>query len=336
MITPKNEPSFDLLDQIDTWGLKYCTFFTALELNLFTIIHSGNHSLSQIAKVAKSNQRGVRAILEALCSLGLLKKHKSQYHLTATSKAFLVRGSPTCSVDFYLAHWPSRAHLTDSVRTGKPQINIRLSDYEQMWADYTAIDLLYWQEKAQMARERWQELGITSTTNIRILDAACGSGIYSFVCAQDDPTVQVTCLDLPKVLKVSEKLAIKLKIKNQVKFIPGDLLQVQLPHQHFDVVWFGAILYYFSPEELNFLFLKTKNCLKPGGRVVIRSVSAGEDDPQDEMALLLQVEMVHLTETSYIYNFLEYKKFLEHAGFGQVRRHSNLLVSAIKQKGMLQ
>jgi len=332
MSEDRTKSAFDVLDQIDTWGLKFHTFFTALELDLFTIIHSGHHSINQIVRSTQSSIRGVKAILEDLCTIGLLNKHHFQYWLSPTAEAFLVRGSPTCCVDFYLAHWPSRTHLTESVRYRKPMINVRLADFEQMWADYTAIDLVDWQQRASTARERWRELGLTYTANLRILDAACGSGIYSFVCAQDDPTVRVTCLDLPKVLQVAAKLTEKMDIADQIDYLPGDLLKVDFPHQYFDVVWYGAILYYFTPQELDSLLHKTYKCLKPRGKIVIRSLAAGEDEVLDEFALLLQVEMVHLTEHSYVYAFPEYKKILKKTGFREVTPHSNVLISAIKSK----
>jgi 2-polyprenyl-3-methyl-5-hydroxy-6-metoxy-1,4-benzoquinol methylase len=153
------------------------------------------------------------------------------------------------------------------------------------------------------------------------------------VLAQADPATRVTALDLPKVLAVAAQVAAHMGVREQVTFCPGNLLEVDLPAGEFDIVLFGAILYYFSPENITALLRKAAwHALAPGGLVVIRTIIADEERCQDEMALLMAVELLHDAAQGEVYTFSEYKAFLDAAGFSNVTQHSNRLISARKRR----
>ena len=179
-------------------------------------------------------------------------------------------------------------------------------------ADLTASDLVTWPRRAETARERWAQLGISAEIRrgLRILDAACGCGVDSFVLAQADPSARVTALDLPKVLAIAAQVAAHMGVREQVTFCPGNLLEVDLPAGEFDVVLFGAILYYFSPDNVTAVLRKAWHALVPGGLVVIRTIIADEERCQDEMALLMAVELLHDAAQGKVYTFSEYNAFL--------------------------
>ena len=288
-------PSLTIIDDLDWWGLKATVVRVALEFDVFTTIAAVHHTLDDIATATRSSKRGMRILLDALCPLGLLRKSQGAYFLTPTSEAFLVRGKSTYCADAYLTLWRDRDQLVEAVRTGTASLNLPNSAAEDMWANFTASDLLTWPQQAEMARDRWTQLGITKETRpgLHILDAACGSGVGSFVLAQADPTAHVTALDFPKVLAIAAEIAERMGIREQVTFRSGNLLTVEFPTEQFDVILFGAILYYFNSDEVNAVLRKAYHALKPDGLVVIRSLIADEERCQAEIALLLAVELLH-------------------------------------------
>jgi 2-polyprenyl-3-methyl-5-hydroxy-6-metoxy-1,4-benzoquinol methylase len=274
----------------------------------------------------------VRILLDALCPVGLLRKSQGAYSLTPAADAFLVRGKATYCADAYLTFWRDRDRLVEAVQTGTATLDIPGPAAEDLWTGYTASDLLTWPQRAKTARERWTQVGITAETRqgLRVLDVACGSGVGSLVLAQDDPTTHVTALDLPKVLAIAAQVAETMGVREQVTFLPGNLLEVEFPAEQFDVVWFGAILYYFSPDNITAVFRKAHHALKLGSLVVIRSIIADEERCQDETALLLAVELLHDAPDGEVYAFSDYKTFLEASDFTDVTQHGDSLITAKK------
>jgi len=330
--TETTTPSLAVIDDLDLWGLKYTVVRLAMELDIFTTIATGHCVLEEIAAAIHASKRGVRILLDALCPLGLLNKSQGAYSLTPTAEAFLVRGKPTYCADAYLTFWRDRDRLMEAVRTGTATLDIPTSAAEEMWANFTAPNLLTWPQQCETARERWTQLGITGETRrgLHILDVACGPGVGSFVLAQADPTDHVTALDFPKVLDIAAQVAEKMGIREQVTLCPGNLLAVEFPAEQFDVVLFGAILYYFSPDNVTAVFRKAHHALKSGGLVVIRTIIADEERCQDETALFLAIEFLHDAPNGEVYTFSEYKAFLDTSGFTDVTLHGNRLISAKK------
>jgi len=325
-------PSLGVIEDLDFWGLKYAAVKLAMELDLFTAVAAAGGRPEEIAGAIGVSQRGLRILLDALCPLGLLHKSEGVYSLTPTAETFLVRGRPAFCADANLAFWRDRDRLPEAVRTGRATLNLPGPQAEEVWAGLTASDLVTWPLRVETARERWALLGITAETEpgLRVLDAACGCGLGSFVLAQADPTARITALDLPKVLAIAAQIAEQMGVREQVTFFPGDLLEVEFPAEQFDVVLFGAILYYFSPERVTAVLRKAYRALVPGGRVVIRTVIADEERCQDEMALWLAVELLHDAPDSEVYAFWQYQAFLTVANFTEVTQHSNRLISARK------
>src|SRR5271157_2158956 len=66
----------------------------AIDLDLFTAIAEGNHTLSAIARRIKASEKGTRVLCDYLTMTGFLVKHADQYSLTPDSAAFLDRRSP--------------------------------------------------------------------------------------------------------------------------------------------------------------------------------------------------------------------------------------------------
>lgn len=85
--------SFRVIEEIDTFGLKWTVLKTAIELDVFTTIASGHQSLEEIAHATRCSVRGMRVLLNALCPLGLLTKSANNYAVTPTAQAYLVRSA---------------------------------------------------------------------------------------------------------------------------------------------------------------------------------------------------------------------------------------------------
>jgi hypothetical protein len=232
MKEPKVEPpSLDSIHEIEDAIWKATVLKGALELDVFPVIAKGHHTLKDIAAVTQCSERGMRILLDALCPLGLLSKSDGEYALTPTSEVYFVPGEPTYYGDWCLRielAWEARALIAEGVRTGKAVgVDATRPESDDLWASDYANALLNWPQRAEQYREIWETLNINKETQpgLRILDAACGPGVRSFVLAQADAGARVTALDLPKVLeKVTTKVAEAMGVKEQVTFRSDDIL----------------------------------------------------------------------------------------------------------------
>ncbi len=95
----------------------------AIELNLFTHVSAGRHTVEEIAKASGAASRGIRALTNYLTILGFLHKDGDGYRLTQDSEVFLDRKSPAYvggAVGFLLTDDLREAfdQLTSAVRKG--------------------------------------------------------------------------------------------------------------------------------------------------------------------------------------------------------------------------
>ena len=187
-----------------------------------------------------------------------------------------------------------------------------------------------WAEIAGQAREGWKMLRVSRETfpAAQVLDVACGSGAKSDSLPQDDPEARVTAVDSPEVLAIAARIAEEMGVAQQVTFRPGDIRTMEFPQSAFDLVRFGAVLYFFNPDQVISLLARANRALRPGGVVVISSLQVDERRCEAEVPLLNAIDFFIASPYSEVYSFSEYRPFLETAGFTDVARHSDYLISA--------
>ena len=324
--------AFRVIEEIDTFGLKWTVLKTVLELEVFTAIAGGHRRLEEIARATRCSVRGMRVLLDALCPLGLLSKSRGLYTLTPAAQAYLVRTAPTCCADIYLALFQNREHFADCVRTGKPAIDLTAPEAEHLWVSYAAPYLLLWPELAEIVRRRWAAAGLTGETlsGAHVLDVACGGGVKSFVLARADSTVRVLAVDSPKVLAVTAQIAQAMGVAAQVSYESGDVLHMDLGSEQYDIVLLGNILHFFPASQIQGMLGKIHQALRVGGLIVVDDGVLDEERCQAEQVLLSAVFLVNSAPYGQFYTFSEYRKFLEQAGFRQVMLHGERPVTARK------
>ncbi len=338
---PSGPPSFDalleVLNSFEYGVLKAAALNAALELDVFTIIAGGRHSLEGITDSAHADKRGMRILLDALCPLGLLAKSGRGYSLTPVSDAFLVRGKPTYYGTWMLQAglgWKARGRAAECIRTGKPVgFDASGSEADEIWASDVAPHLLIWPESAERAREMWRMVGVGRGTypGVRVLDVACGSGVNGFVLAQNDRNARVTGLDLnPRVLDVAARVAEAMGVSRQVTLRRADILEVDLGREEYDVIIFGRILFFFQPDRVEYILRRAHRALKPGGLVVISGPIADEERCRATMALLAAFKLFIFVPWSMVYTSAEYRRMLEASGFTDAKECSDSVMAAGK------
>lgn len=321
-------PNRDVLDDL-AFGLRKATVLkAAIELEIFTRIAEGHRTAPALSRIGGTSERGTRILLDALAFVGLLSKIHGEYKLSPTADAFLVKGKPSYFGDALLGDfaWDARGQLSRTVRTGKTTLPSAIADSsEALWAGIAASSLVDWQRQAEEANVLWDKVGVAPENGkpLRLLDFASGAGLLALALAKRFPTVRVTAVDRPMVLTYTKQIAESMDVAGQLTTLAGDALSAEFKPGSFDIVLFGNITDYMSPEQNIGMFRKAYECLSPSGRVIIDAPITDEEHKGPGEVALAGTELLLFSPEGDTYTLAEYRGMLETAGFSEVTAYKD-------------
>ena len=295
----------------------------AVSNKVFDTLDSGAKTIDQVSKTTGASQRGLRAIMNALVGLELLKKdQQGKYSLTPESENFLVSTKPgTLAGSFPMIMQrliPLWLKLDDIVRTGRPAES---RNQEHPGTEFftelveNIIPMSY-----GSAQKLADHLKLARLKNeLRVLDIAAGSGIWGIALAQKSSRVRVTAVDWAGMIPTTKRITQKFGVSDQFKFIQGDINEVEFG-DGYDVATLGHILHSEGEERSRRLLKRTAHALKSGGTISIAEWLVNDDRTEPLPSLMFAVQMLVNTEKGDTFSFNEIKGWLEEAGFKKVRK----------------
>jgi len=107
---------------------------------------------------------------------------------------------------------------------------------------------------------------LTTPHATHILDIGCGAGNYTLKLLQHLPNTPVTLIDLSKPMLDRAQQRIKQVSKGKITTIQGDIREINLGTEQYDIVLAAAVLHHLRTDtEWETLFKKIYTSLKPGG-----------------------------------------------------------------------
>ena len=243
----------------------------AVANKIFDTLASEAKNVEEVSRQTGASVRGLRAIMNALVGLELLKKSGDKYALTPESEAFLVSNKPGTLAGFFsmnrvrlMQHW---LKLDEIVRTGRP------AEARNQEGPGTEFFSQLVENIIPMSYGSAQALGdhlklADATNQTRVLDLASGSGIWGIALAQKSPRVQVTAIDWAGMIPTTKRITQKFGVEDRFKFVEGDLLEADFG-EGYDIATLGHILHSEGENRSRELLKKTANALKPGGTIAI-------------------------------------------------------------------
>ena len=293
----------------------------AVSNKVFDILSKGAQTVEEVSNVTGASPRGLRAIMNALVGLELLRKSGNKYSLTSESAAFLVSNKPGTLAGFFPMNMerliPLWLKLDEIVRTGRPA---ETRNEEHPGTEFFT-ELV--ENIIPMSYESANALGdhlklAKAKTETRILDLAAGSGIWGFVLAQKSSQVRVTAVDWAGMIPTTRRITQKFGVGDRFKFIEGDLLEVDFG-KNYDIATLGHILHSEGEERSRDLLKKTFRALKSGGTIAIGEWLVNDERTEPLPSLMFAVNMLVNTEHGDTFSFNEIKRWLEEAGFKKAR-----------------
>jgi len=281
---------------------------TANNYRIFDYLDKKWLSSDEIAQVMQINERAVKILLDALVSLGFLKKSKSKYKNTPFASSFLVKDKPYYQGDIirhYNTLWDNWSKLDRILKTGRP--SRKPKNLEAFIRGMHNIAIL----KANKIVRHIPLKGIK-----KVLDLGGGPGTYSMVFAEK--LLDVTLFDFPETLKIAKPLILEKGFKN-IKFKAGDFL-VDPIGKHYDLVFISQVLHAYSPRDCNFILKKVYEALNPDGMVAIYEFYLDKSQTSPLPSALFAVNMLVNTKGGRSYTPEEIKSWLENTGFNNIKQ----------------
>jgi SAM-dependent methyltransferase len=313
-------------ERLQQFGFAYAPpliIAAAVNNKVFDALQSGAKTVHEVKKETGASHRGLRAIMDALVGLELLKKDRqAKYSLTPESHAFLISDKPGTLAGFFgsilpvmISRW---LRLTDIVRDGRPAVAVNQENegtefFSQLVE--TIIPMSY-----ASAQKLAHHLKVAKAKDqSRVIDLAAGSGVWGIALAQKSPRLRVTAVDWAGMIPTTKRITQKFGVRDRFEFIEGDLLEANFG-DGYDVATLGHILHSEGEKRSRQLLKKVFRALKSGGTIAIAEWLVNDDRTKPLPSLMFCVQMLVNTEKGDTFSFDQIKDWLEEAGFKKMRK----------------
>lgn len=305
------------------WASK--TLLSAVELGVFTELAHGPKSFDALSAQLRLHPRAARDFLDTLVALGFLTRRATEYANTPETDLFLDRNKPSYVGGILeMANtrlYPFWAHLTEALRTGLPQNEVKTGQagmFETLYADHTRL-------KEFLAAMT----GVSHGANMTIARVFPWNNYKSFVdigTAQGDLAVQIALanphlkgigFDLPQVAPIFNEYATRLGVAGRLAFQSGDFFKQDLPKA--DVVLMGHILHDWDLPTKKMLIKKAYDALPVGGALVVYEAIIDDDRSKNAFGLMMSLNMLIETPGGFDYTGSDCIGWMAQAGFSAMR-----------------
>ncbi len=112
-----------------------------------------------------------------------------------------------------------------------------------------------------------------------LLDIGCGAGNYSLMMLSKVPDLNCTLVDLSDLMLAKAFERVSLETSQAVEILHGDIREVNLKENYFDIILAGAVLHHLrDDQDWETTFTKLYKLLKPGGCLMISDLIAQDTE----------------------------------------------------------
>lgn len=305
------------------WGSK--ALLSAVELRVFTVLADGPLTGEQLRQRLRLHPRAVPDFFDTLLALGFLQREGSgeqaAYRNTAETQHFLDRNSPAYVggiLEMANARlYPFWADLTEALRTGQPQNEIKHSG-EPMFAK------LY-EDPARLEQFMAAMSGISAgnftllaekfdfSRHATLADVGGATGQLACIVAARHPHLRCVSLDLPRVTAIAERHIERRGLSSRVRAQPLDFFVDPLPRA--DVITMGMILHDWNLEKKLQLMRKAFDALPEGGCLIAVDNVIDDDRRENAFGLLMSLNMLIEFGDAFDYTGADFAGWAREVGF---------------------
>ncbi|MFZ1728541.1 MAG: class I SAM-dependent methyltransferase [Bacteroidota bacterium] len=290
---------------------------TAVELGIFTLLNDNPQTSLEIAQALGSHPRATDRLLNALTSMGLLRKQEAVFSNTTTASLHLVRGEKAYmgNIEHSIHLWDFWSSLTEAVRAGAVASHTKLEDRDDEWGE-AFIAAMHYRALSQAPAD--VNL-IDFHDAARVLDVGGGSGAFAMAMIKVKQDLRATVFDLPGIIPITRRYIEEAGLVHRIDTVAGDYLRDELP-SGYDIVFLSAIVHSNSPDENRLLIRKCADALNPGGSVIVQDFIMEEDRIRPPHGALFALNMLVATDGGDTFTEAEVREWMEEVGLQDVLR----------------
>jgi hypothetical protein len=304
------------------WASK--ALLSAVEIGLFTELAKQPLDLDTLKRRLGLHDRSARDFLDTLVALGFLRRVDGKYHNTPEIDLFLDRAKPSYvgGILEMANHrlYPFWGHLTEALRTGKPQNEAKggRNFFADIYAD------------PQRLRTFVEGMtGVSHGANIavarqfpwsnykRFADLGSAQGDLALQIALHNPHLTGVGFDLPLIEPIWKEYIAKGGVADRVTFQGGDFFKDALPEA--DVILMAHILHDWDLEEKRRLIRKVFEVLPAGGVFIVYEAIIDDDRSQNAFGLLMSLNMLIESPGGFDFTGADCIGWMKEAGFREMR-----------------
>ena len=302
---------------------------TAVKLDIFGVLAGGGRTAAEVTRRLGADPKATGLLMNALVSIGLLRKEGERYTNAPEAQEYLVKDSPTYAGHLLLlqdAEWDNWGELESVVRTGRSPVKDHLFRTDPKLAENVLMVLHH--VALQHAPTLAKQIDLSSSRTL--LDLGGGAGTHAMAFCQAYPNLAATVFDLPETLPTTERLIKEAGLEGRIRLLPGDFNRDDLGGPY-DAVLMSDILHYQGAEANAALVRKVRGALAPGGRLVIKDRFLDESGTSPAWTAVFAVHILVNTEKGRCYTMAEATQWLKDAGFASIDElDQSTLVQGVK------
>jgi len=305
------------------WPAK--TLLSAIEIGVFTELSHGPEQFERLRGRLGLHARAAADFLDALVALGFLNRTDDTYSNTPEADVFLDKHKPSYVGGILeMANrrlYPSWGHLTEALRTGQPQNELKPGEDDMFTAIYADPAVL----REFLAAMTGISMGANKTIAHRFdwsnyktyVDVGTAQGNLAVEIAAANPHLWGSGFDLAEVAPIFEDYRDSFGLSDRLSFIPGDFFKDSLPKA--DVVLMGHILHDWDLPTKNMLIGKAYEALPEGGSFIVYDALIDDDRRTNSFGLMMSLNMLVETPGGFDYTGADCCAWLREAGFRETR-----------------
>ena len=311
--------------QIGLGFLASKTLLSAVEMGLFTELAKHPENLEAVQGRLGLHPRSARDFLDTLVALGLLERNDGVYSNTPATDLFLDKKKPSyiggileMANQRLYGHW---SHLTEGLRTGQPQNEVRGGGqplFETLYADPARLKGFL---KAMTGISHGSALAIAARFPFKnyktVCDVGTAQGDTAAQIALAHPHLKVFGFDLPEVGPIFEEYAGQLGLNGRLTFKPGSFFENPLPNV--EVIVMGHILHDWDLATKKALMRKAYDALPAGGAYIVYEAIIDDDRRKNAFGLMMSLNMLIETYGGFDYTGADCQGWMRDVGFKETR-----------------
>lgn len=284
--------------------------FTAVRLNLFTILAERMMSVEEIASQCGATRNRLESLLNVCASMGLVVLEEGKYFNSHFSRIHLVEGEPRYVGDF-IKHQHDIANKWDGLLTavaGKasPETD-QATDVAFHKTFIKAMNNLGMLGEAEALRNVVDLDGCQ-----QMVDVGGGSGLYSVILCQKHPELRSTILDRRETLSITKDMIAGYKEAQRITLREADYTRDDFGEE-VDVVLLSDVIY--DESKAVPVLKKAWNCLRGNGILVVRGYYSDPAKSNPFFGALFVLNMLLFDPESKTMTISSLEKQIREVGF---------------------